>query len=177
MTTAARSLPSTTSPSAKLLYGVGAIAYGIKSNGFSYLLLIYYNQVLGLPQSLVGTAIFIALLVDALSDPIVEQSELSTGRRSEGVFFAARSFISKSISGVGVLIATSLLSLVDFPKDAQPGLVEPEVLFNLGLFYGPLVFLLYMAAITVIFIYRINQETHEDNVKELKQISRRASKQ
>jgi Na+/melibiose symporter-like transporter len=76
-----------------------------------------------------------------------------------------------------VLIATSLLSLVDFPKDAQPGLVEPEVLFNLGLFYGPLVFLLYMAAITVIFIYRINQETHEDNVKELKQISRRASKQ
>ena len=63
--------PSTTSLSAKLFYGMGAIAYGIKSNGFSYLLLIYYNQVLGLPQTLVGTGIFIALLIDALSDPIV----------------------------------------------------------------------------------------------------------
>lgn len=117
------------------------------------------------------------ILIDSMITDIVEQSELSTGRRSEGVFFAARSFISKSISGVGVLIATTLLSLVDFPKDAQPGLVEPQILLNLGLFYAPLVFLLYMAAITVIFIYRINQGIHEDNVKTLKQISQGANSQ
>jgi GPH family glycoside/pentoside/hexuronide:cation symporter len=117
------------------------------------------------------------ILIDSMITDIVEQSELSTGRRSEGVFFAARSFISKSVSGVGVLIATTLLSLVNFPKDAQPGMVEPEVLLNLGLFYAPLVFLLYMAAITVIFIYSINQQIHEDNEKELKQNSLVASSQ
>ena len=117
------------------------------------------------------------ILIDSMITDIVEQSELSTGRRSEGVFFAARSFISKSVSGVGVLIASTLLSIVNFPKDAQPGMVEPEVLFNLGLFYAPLVFLLYMSAITVIFIYRINQDIHEDNVKELKQKSRGVKRQ
>jgi hypothetical protein len=30
-------------------YGSASIAYGIKNNAFSYLLLIYANQVLGLP--------------------------------------------------------------------------------------------------------------------------------
>lgn len=63
--------PSTTSVSAKLYYGVGAVAYGIKENGFAYLLLLYYSQVLGLPQHLVGAGIFIALLFDAVTDPIV----------------------------------------------------------------------------------------------------------
>jgi hypothetical protein len=31
------------------LYGIGAAAYGVKDNGFSYFLLFYYNQVLDLP--------------------------------------------------------------------------------------------------------------------------------
>jgi len=111
------------------------------------------------------------ILIDSMITDIVEQSELHTGRRSEGVFFAARSFISKCVSGVGVLLATTLLSLVNFPKDAKPGQVEPEILFNLGMLYAPLVFGLYLAAITVIFIYRINRETHESNVKKLSQAS------
>lgn len=67
----AAGLSSTTSPAAKFYYGIGAVAYGIKDSGFSYLLLLYYNQVLGLPQSLVGAGIFIALLADAVTDPVV----------------------------------------------------------------------------------------------------------
>ncbi|MCZ6501639.1 MAG: MFS transporter [Gammaproteobacteria bacterium] len=38
------------------LYGFGAIAYGVKDNGFSYFLLFYYNQVLGLPGTYAGAA-------------------------------------------------------------------------------------------------------------------------
>ena len=40
----------------KLLYGFGTVAYGIKDNGFNFLLLIFYNQLLGLPAQLVGLA-------------------------------------------------------------------------------------------------------------------------
>ena len=54
-----------------LAYGFGAVAFGVKDNGFSYLLLLYYDQVLGLPGALAGFAIFSALLVDAIFDPIV----------------------------------------------------------------------------------------------------------
>ena len=47
------------------------MAYGVKDNGFSYFLLLYYNQVLGQPAARVGSAILTALVVDAFSDPIV----------------------------------------------------------------------------------------------------------
>ncbi|HUJ03144.1 MAG TPA: MFS transporter, partial [Rhizomicrobium sp.] len=45
----------------------------MKDNGFSTLLLLFYNQVVGLPSGLVGTAIMIVLVVDAFLDPIVGQ--------------------------------------------------------------------------------------------------------
>ena len=55
----------------RVLYGLGAAAYGVKDNGFNYFLMIYYNQVLCLPGSMAGLAIMIALIFDAVSDPLV----------------------------------------------------------------------------------------------------------
>jgi Na+/melibiose symporter-like transporter len=133
------------------------------ANGSSELLycLIAYQLV---ELSLIITT---AILVDSMIADVVEQSELLTGRRSEGVFFAARNFIRKSVSGIGVLLATTLLTLIDFPTEARPGVVEPEVVDKLGFFYAPAIFVLYMLAIIVIFAYRISQEMHEQNVRSL----------
>ncbi len=55
----------------KLVQGFGAVAFGVKDNGFSFFLLIFYNQVLGMDASLVSLALLIALLVDAVVDPIL----------------------------------------------------------------------------------------------------------
>ena len=55
----------------KLAYGFGAVANGAKSNGFNYLLLFFYSQVIGLPADWVSYGIFIALVFDAVSDPTV----------------------------------------------------------------------------------------------------------
>lgn len=55
----------------KLSYGLGTIAFGIKDQGFNAFLLLYYNQVIGLPAAWVGTAIMIAMIVDAVSDPLI----------------------------------------------------------------------------------------------------------
>jgi len=57
----------------KLFYGLGTVAFGVKDNGFSYLLLPFYNQVMGLSAPLVGLAILIAMTCDALLDPIIGQ--------------------------------------------------------------------------------------------------------
>jgi glycoside/pentoside/hexuronide:cation symporter, GPH family len=57
----------------KLLYGFGTVAFGVKDQGFSSLLLIFYNQVVGLPAATVGAAIMIALIVDSVLDPIMGQ--------------------------------------------------------------------------------------------------------
>ena len=71
-----RRLPFTT----KFFYGFGSIAYGIKDNGFSTLLLLFYNQVVGLPANLVGLALMIALILDAFIDPVV--GHISDGTRT-----------------------------------------------------------------------------------------------
>lgn len=55
----------------KLGNGIGSIAYGVKDNGFSTLLLLFYSQVLGLEARLVGLVLLVALLLDALIDPLV----------------------------------------------------------------------------------------------------------
>ena len=55
----------------RLTYGFGAVAYGIKDNGFAYFLLLFYGTVVGLEPALAGTALLIALVFDSLSDPIV----------------------------------------------------------------------------------------------------------
>lgn len=55
----------------RLAYGVGATAFGVKDGGFGFFLLLFYSQVLGLDAATVGLAITIALILDAISDPIV----------------------------------------------------------------------------------------------------------
>ena len=62
-------LPWTT----KLVYGLGTVAFGIKDNGFNALLMIYYNQVVGLPAAWVGAAIMLAMAADAALDPVIGQ--------------------------------------------------------------------------------------------------------
>lgn len=64
----------------KLTHGAGAIAYGVKDSGFSVFLLLFYNQVIGLDARAAGTAIMLALIVDAFIDPVIGQ--LSDATRS-----------------------------------------------------------------------------------------------
>ena len=56
--------------SSKLAFGVGQFAEGLKNTGFTFFILFYYNQVLGLPGTLAGAALFIALMFDAVTDPL-----------------------------------------------------------------------------------------------------------
>lgn len=55
----------------KIIYGTGAIAYGVKDNGFSTFLMLYFNQVLGVAALQVGLALLIAMVFDAITDPYV----------------------------------------------------------------------------------------------------------
>lgn len=55
----------------KFAYGLGTLAFGVKDHGFNTLLMLYYNQVIGLPAAWVGAAIMLTMIVDALSDPLI----------------------------------------------------------------------------------------------------------
>lgn len=64
----------------KVMHGLGSLAYGVKENGFSTFLLLFYNQVIGLDAGLVGAAIMTALIFDAFVDPVI--GELTDRTRS-----------------------------------------------------------------------------------------------
>jgi len=80
----------------RLAFGVGQLPEGIKSAAFGFFLLFYYNQVLGLSGTLSGIAIFIALLFDAVSDPLVgaisDVTRSRFGRRHPYMYAAAVPF-------------------------------------------------------------------------------------
>lgn len=77
-------------------YGIGQLPEGIKSAAFGFYLLFFFNQVLGLSGTLVGAALFIALCIDAISDPLVGSWSDSTkskyGRRHPFMYIAAIPF-------------------------------------------------------------------------------------
>lgn len=77
----------------KLAYGFGSIAFGVKDNGFSVLLLLFYNQALGLTAKSVGLAIMVALIVDAVADPFIgnwsDHLRSRLGRRHPFMYAAA----------------------------------------------------------------------------------------
>ncbi|HKI74572.1 MAG TPA: MFS transporter, partial [Pseudomonadales bacterium] len=65
----------TTTPSLtitnRFYFGLGQAADYIKNFGFGTLLLLYYNQVLGLPGAYAGMAMSISIGFDAIIDPVV----------------------------------------------------------------------------------------------------------
>ena len=98
---------------------------------------------------------------------LAEQTELETGRRNEGVIASSITFAGKCADAFGTLIAGILLSLIAFPTQTAVGDVPPEIIFKLGLIYGPLVFLIWMGVIISISRYRITRKVHEETVKKL----------
>jgi len=107
------------------------------------------------------------ILVASMIADLVEQSQLKTGRRSEGVFYAANTFIQKVTTGVGVMVATLVLTLAQFPAGAAPDQITDDVLQRLGLWFLPVIFILRVATIAVLFTYTLDRKGHEDNLRKL----------
>jgi Na+/melibiose symporter-like transporter len=106
----------------------------------------------------------VMLLISAMSAlaDIADEHELKTSRRQEGIFYAARSFFAKASSGLGHLLAGIAIDVIDFPVGAEPGTVDAETIFKLGLVDGPIAVV--PGAIAVIFYlkYNLTRKRHEE---------------
>lgn len=76
----------------KFFYGLGEAGEGVKTAALETFLFFYYVQVVGLSGSLTGAALFIALLVDGISDPLVgslsDRTRSRFGRRHPYLYAA-----------------------------------------------------------------------------------------
>src|SRR5215467_1259943 len=57
--------------STNVLYGVGSIAFGVHQTMLTSALLLFFNQVVGLPTAWVGAAMMVTLIIDAITDPLI----------------------------------------------------------------------------------------------------------
>lgn len=80
----------------RFMFAVGQIPEGVQATSFGFFLLFFYNQVLGLSGFLASLAIVIALLIDAISDPVIGSWSDSIrhrwGRRHPFMYAAAAPF-------------------------------------------------------------------------------------
>ena len=93
---------------------------------------------------------------------VLDQHDLQTGYRQEGMFNAALSFSGKAVSGVGIVLGGLLLNLIAFPTQTAPAAVPADMIFRLGLVVGVLLPLLYLLPIALVSRYRITQAVHAD---------------
>ncbi len=92
---------------------------------------------------------------------IVEDSEVETGRRTEGLFFAGNFFMQKCATGLGIAISGQIIALAGFPDKAIPGSVDPAVIDRMMVIYGSLVVVLAIAAAVLFTRFPITRADHE----------------
>jgi Na+/melibiose symporter and related transporters len=113
-------------------------------------------------QSAATTAgiLFVSMIAD-----VVEDAELKTGRRQEGLFFAAAAFVNKAVSGLGIFGASLIVGAIGFPQGAAPGEVSAEVLRALGRVYVPVQLALYGLATVFLLGYGISRASHGETLR------------
>ncbi len=112
----------------------------------------------------VAIIISASILLTAMTADLVEDIEITTGRREEGLLLATRSFSAKVVAGAGTFIAGMVLSAIDFPVGARPGEVDPDTVFRLGLVTFPLVGGLFFVAFLFVSGYDLSRQGHERNL-------------
>ena len=118
------------------LYMIGAIMkvcfrfWGIwPDNGDPMLLVALVTHAIVMAYLLTTCGIMVASLVADLMD----EQELHTGKRQEGVFSSAISFSAKATSSIGILIGGILLDyVIAFPRQATVADVADDTLFLLA---------------------------------------------
>tara|TARA_B100001179_G_scaffold140087_1_gene101094 strand:- start:1569 stop:3023 length:1455 start_codon:yes stop_codon:yes gene_type:complete len=107
------------------------------------------------------------VLLDSMMADVVEDSEVVTERRSEGLFFAARGFAGKAISAGGIVGAGIIVSLVGLDAITSVEQVTYDIRINIAVLFLPLYCLLNVGALYFVSQYRIDRDDHGDNLDKL----------
>ena len=111
---------------------------------------------------LIGLVVSTSMLAD-----VVEDNAVRTSTRSEGLFFAANSVLSKAVTGLGTLVSGLMLTWINFPVHAKPGAIDPALMHELGYVYVPVGVTLSLLSLYALSYFNIDRATHESNLSKL----------
>ena len=110
-----------------------------------------------------GIAVVQGILSASLIADTLDDHELRTGYRQEGMFNAALSFSGKAVSGVGIMIGGLILTLIKFPTNILPVDVPSGMIINLGITVGIVLPMLHFLPIYMITRYKITERKLKSN--------------
>ena len=127
-------------------------------NGEASLILIYFVCILFAYMFL-----WIVLsIVGSMMADVVDEFELKTNNRNEGLFFSSMSFAYKCTVGLGYFIAGVLLEIIAFPKQVGVEDVPIKAIEGLGFIGGPVLMSTYLIAIIFLIAYPINKKRYNE---------------
>lgn len=121
----------------------------------------------GLITIATGLSVIVMMLATSMMADVVEDSEVRTGRRDEGLFFAGYFFIQKCVTGVGIFLSGLIVSASGLPTGAVPGKVADSVLDSLSLSYASILLVLGMISAAIFLRFPISRADHEARLVQL----------
>ncbi|MGI9325328.1 MAG: MFS transporter [Pseudomonadales bacterium] len=98
---------------------------------------------------------------------VVDEHELHSGQRQEGIFYAVRTFFAKMSNALGHLLAGIAIDVIGFPAGAVIGEVDPAVIYQLGVFEGIIATLPVLGAVYFYGRYKIDKQRHGEILQQL----------
>ena len=134
-------------------------------NGDPLLLYLFIGHLIVVVYCLNTALIMFASMIPDM----VDEQEVVTGLRQEGVFASSVSFANKATSSVGLIAGGFLLDfVVRFPRGTQPGEIDADVLFRLAFTDGIGVTIFYLLPIILMLRYSLTEGRLDEIQGELK---------
>jgi GPH family glycoside/pentoside/hexuronide:cation symporter len=110
--------------------------------------------------SAIGLGVAIPMIGSLIAD-VTDEHERLHGNRQEGIYYAAASFVSKAVSGVGPIVAGIIVDLAGITPGTPASDVPADVIARFGWSTGPTVLTLTALSIVAIRFYNITREQHQ----------------
>jgi len=98
--------------------------------------ILFYLVMTSNAISAMGIGMLMVMITSMIAD-ITDQHEEKYGSRSEGIYFAAASFATKAIGGLGVVISGAVVDLAGIQRNATVETIDPASLKTLAIAMGP----------------------------------------
>lgn len=121
---------------------------------------------------LAGVGVATAYLVPwAMLPDVIEEDELETGKRREGVFYGFFVLLQKLGLALGLFLVSQALNLTGYitpPANVTAPIEQPDsALFAIRLMIGPVPALILAAGMVLVYLYPITKAKHEATLQEL----------
>ena len=87
---------------------------------------------------------------------VIDEQELETGERQEGIFFSASAFAHKAVGGLGTLLGGVSLTLIGLPAQIEVTAAPADAIFKLGILMGPILGLSFLIPIYLYSRYELD---------------------